>query len=429
MGEIHQQAIKGNLEEHPQCALEFGYYFRACRRYLHGLLSEKYRPQKIASLVGNEQPRLQMVKWLKHWKIGSKPLLLLGPPGVGKSTSIYALAKEFGYSIIELNASDVRTRDRLREEIGPSLENKTLFSDERLLIFLDEIDGISGRADFAGMDFIMDFVENARVPVAMAANVEDLQKLKKLQQKSLALKFRPIGEDLVQIYLRCVANREGIEASDSALGQVARNSRGDVRQALNNLQTLSGQRVVGGRTDDQFLSDSEALDAILSSKTFDEELAKLRQFDAPPIEKIRSMFDAVVSAKNLSVEARSEALELLSQADMIYGRISRTQSWRLLRYIDKELALATFGKNLKKVDSSLPWNLRLSIWNDGRVVKEMLSVLSEKYHVGKSDFATFFLPYFAYYFRANLKMLPEFLEKNGFEDSEKRVLLKLARKP
>ena len=383
-------------------------------------------------MIGNEQQRLSMVKWLKHWKLGAKPLLMIGPPGVGKSASIHALAGELGYTVIELNASDIRTRDRLREEIGPAIENKPLFGDEKLLVFLDEIDGISGRSDYAGMDFIMDFIENATVPVAMAANVEDVQKLKKIQQKSLVLKFNPIGEDLLRIYLRTVASREGYSERipDSALEQVAKNSRGDVRQALNSLQTLSGQStVVASRTDDQFMSDSEALDSIFSSRTLEDEITKLRQFDAQPFEKIRALFDSVVSAKNLSAEARAEALDLLSRADMIYGKIGQTQSWRLLRYIDRELALATFGRGLKRVDSSLPWNLRLSIWNDGRVVKEMLGVLSEKYHVGRSDFACFFLPYFAYYFRANLRKLPAFLQRNGFEDSEKRVLPKLAQKP
>ncbi|MCL5067949.1 MAG: AAA family ATPase, partial [Thaumarchaeota archaeon] len=86
------------------------------------MLSERLRPQNISELVGNEQARLQLVKWLKNWKVGSKPILLMGPPGVGKSTSIYAVTREFGYSVIEYNASDVRTRDDLRAALGPVLE-------------------------------------------------------------------------------------------------------------------------------------------------------------------------------------------------------------------------------------------------------------------------------------------------------------------
>ncbi|MGI0090203.1 MAG: AAA family ATPase, partial [Nitrososphaerales archaeon] len=109
------------------------------------MLSERVRPTKIGSMIGNEQSRLELVKWLKHWKVGSKPVLLSGPPGVGKSTSVYAVAKEFGYTVIEYNASDVRTRERLREALSPTLENASVFGkDEKLLVFLDEIDGLLG---------------------------------------------------------------------------------------------------------------------------------------------------------------------------------------------------------------------------------------------------------------------------------------------
>ena len=190
------------------------------------------------------------------------------------------------------------------------------------------------------MDFVMDFIENARLPVALAANVEDVQNLKKVTQKSLVLKFKPITEDLLFIYLRSIAQREGILVEEDTLHKIARSSRGDVRQALNSLQTISGQTVVASRTDDQFMSDSQALDSIFASKSLEEEISNLRQFDAPPFDKVRAVFDAIVSAKNMSVESRSEALEIVAHADTILGEISTTvhggcsdtsiESWQLL---------------------------------------------------------------------------------------------------
>ncbi|MHB8568265.1 MAG: AAA family ATPase [Nitrososphaerales archaeon] len=392
------------------------------------MLSEKYRPNAIAGLIGNEGQRLAMIKWLKYWKRDTKPLLLTGPPGVGKSTSIYAVARELGYTVIELNASDVRTKNALSEVIGPSFQNSSLFGDEKLLIFLDEIDGISGRSDYAGIDYVLDLIENTTHPLAMAANVEDIQKLKKISQKSLVLRFKAISEDLLLIYLSGIATQEEIKVSADNLKQIIGSSRGDVRQALNTLQTISGDKIVGSRTDDQFTSDSEALDEILSSETFVECISKLRQFDAPPFEKLGAIFDSVVSAKNLSIEAKAECLEKISKADVIFGKINRGQSWRLLRYLDKELALAVVGSKLKRVDSSIPWNLRLSIWNDGRIMKGMEEIIASEYHSGRSTIAAFFLPYFAYYFKSNPASLFNFLKKNEFGDSEKRVLLKMALK-
>ncbi len=392
------------------------------------MLSERHRPKNIASMIGNEQARLEIARWLKNWKIGSKPVLLTGPPGVGKSTSIYAVANEFGYTVLEYNASDVRTRERLREALSPTLENASIFNDEKLLVFLDEIDGLSGRSDYAGMDFVLDFIENATMPVAMAANLEETQKLKKIEQKSLVLRFRPIGPDLLLIYLRSISSKEGLKVPDEVLFRIATNSRGDVRQALNELQTVSGKVIVAGYTDDQFMSDSAALDAIFKAKTMSEALQMMRQYSAQPYDRIRAVFDSVVTAKNLSVESKSEALAFLADADLLLGKINRKQSWRLLRYFDRFLILAFILKNIQRTDSSIPWNLRLSIWNDGRIIRQLSESLSEKYHVGKSQMAGLYLPYMAQYFKNKPMELEKFLQENNLGDSERRVILKIAAK-
>jgi replication factor C large subunit len=390
------------------------------------VLSEKLRPKRLTQLVGNEDARLEAYRWLKHWKTSSKPLFLSGPPGVGKSTTIYAAANELGYRVLEYNASDIRTRDNLREALSPTIENASLFSaDEKLLVFLDEIDGISGRSDYAGMDYVMEFIENATMPVAMAANLEDTQKLRKLEQKSLVVRFSPVPTDLLTLYLKAVSSREGLEIPQEILRKIAANSRGDVRQAINSMQTVSGKSIAGGLTDHQFMSDSAALDAVLRAETVKECIVLLRQFDVQPYDKIRAIYDSVVSAKNLSLESKTESLQLVAQADAILGKIQREQSWRLLRYFDRFLASAVAGKRISRTDSSIPWNLRLAIWNDGKVLKQMSVALSEEFHTGKSEVAAFYLPFLAFYFKNRPAELDGFIERDKFGDSERRVLAKL----
>ncbi len=391
------------------------------------MLSERVRPRKIALLIGNEQSRVQLIKWLKNWKIGSKAVLLIGPPGVGKSTSVYAAASELGYSVVEYNASDVRTKKRLSEALSGTLENASLFGEqEKMLIFLDEVDGLSGRSDYAGIEFILEFIENATVPVAMAANVEDDPKLRKLSQKSQLIHFGPVNEDLIYIYLKTIAKREGLPVSEKALQQIAVACRGDVRFALNMFQTLIGDSLSSFQTDKQFFSEASAMAAILDSNSLEEAIARLRQYDASPLEKVRAIFDSIVSAKSVSPEERARALELISDADILLRQINKNQRWRLLRYLDRYLALALISRKLKAADSSIPWNLRLAIWNDGRVTKEFLSELPEDFHVGKNEFAVFYLPYFSFYFKNRSSDLTKFLQKYEFGDSEKRVMLKIA---
>ena len=45
--------------------------------------SEKYRPQNFMDLIGNEDARKFFAEWFEKWKKGVKPLLLIGPPGIG----------------------------------------------------------------------------------------------------------------------------------------------------------------------------------------------------------------------------------------------------------------------------------------------------------------------------------------------------------
>ena len=72
--------------------------------------SEKYRPQNISDMIGNEEARAALVEWFGKWKKGTKPILLVGPPGIGKTTIANLAAKQFNYDMIGLNASDVRSK-------------------------------------------------------------------------------------------------------------------------------------------------------------------------------------------------------------------------------------------------------------------------------------------------------------------------------
>jgi replication factor C large subunit len=191
------------------------------------------------------------------------------------------------------------------------------------------------------------------------------------------------------------------------------------------LQTLSPEGSLA-YSDKQFYSSDAALETILSSDSLDQALPKMRDFDAAPLDKIRAIYAAVISSKSLSDEEKADSLKLLSFADIIWRRISKTQNWRLLRYLDKFLLVASIGKGLRPSDSAIPWNLKLAIWNDGRVVKELLADMPLKFHIGKGAFASYYLPYLSLYLKHQPAAMQAFIEREGYDETERRVLAKIA---
>ena len=89
--------------------------------------SEKYRFKNIDQFVGNEQSRLDVLKWIKNWIKGTKPLIMIGPPGTGKTSFITSMANFFNYDLVELNASDFRNKANLESIINPLLGNSSIF--------------------------------------------------------------------------------------------------------------------------------------------------------------------------------------------------------------------------------------------------------------------------------------------------------------
>nr|AIE96483.1 ATPase central domain-containing protein (rfcL) [uncultured marine thaumarchaeote AD1000_80_D11] len=142
--------------------------------------SEKYRPNHFLDLIGNEESRKLFVEWFTNWKKGTKPILLVGPPGIGKTTLANIAAKQFGYDLISLNASDVRNKKNINEILTPVLGSQTVLGTP--MIFIDEVDGVHGRADYGGGEAIIKILKEPTVPIVLAANTDSSDKMKSIKK-------------------------------------------------------------------------------------------------------------------------------------------------------------------------------------------------------------------------------------------------------
>ena len=88
------------------------------------MLLNKYKPKSLNEIIGQDNAISKLRKAVNE----KKPALIYGVPGIGKSSSVYALAKDVGYEIIEVNASDYRNKEQIDEKVGGSAKQASLFS-------------------------------------------------------------------------------------------------------------------------------------------------------------------------------------------------------------------------------------------------------------------------------------------------------------
>lgn len=354
---------------------------------------EKYRPKTLAEMVGNEESRIAVTLWLREWKPGKKAMLVVGPPGTGKTTMVTLLARESGMSLIDLNASDVRTKDKLEKKIGEATMTVSLFG-ETSLIFLDEVDGLLGRSDYGGVEFIKDAIRATRNPIIMAANDEDADEVRKLGGSCVTVRFRPPPPRQVEMYLRRIADSERLEIKEESLQRCVRMAGGDLRHAINLMQ--SGGEGGGGSSKDVAATVAGGLNEFFEAPHAESALAALRSVDLQPVEKLRELKTCIVRSR-LPPDRMAAALEVLSRADLIVGEIGTTREWRLLRYLDAMLAHELFpivkGGGVRHVSEDLPFPVMVRIWNDSKKIRELSSRYANRSSTSGASALTQDVPY------------------------------------
>ncbi len=353
--------------------------------------SEKYRPQSIVDMVGNEEARTAFVEWFAKWKKGTKPLLLVGPPGIGKTTLANLASKQFGYDMIGLNASDIRNKQRIQEMLSPVLGNLSIFGKQ--MIFVDEVDGIHGRSDFGGVEGLIKILKEPTVPIILAANSETSDKMKGIKKVVKTIHLKPLPPRLLQLYLQKILKNENAKLGLGSIIKIIINSRGDLRSMINSTQALVTGFEPSTEMSFETLNVEDGINAFFKANSKDEARIVLYSLRIDPREKINAFYSSVITS-NISQIEMEKMLQVLSEADLLYGRIMKTQEWRLLRYLDNIL-LKLYQKDtsIRYTKYNLSWPLLNRLRWDGRSIKSLANVFAKKMHISKSTFATFYFPF------------------------------------
>ncbi len=251
--------------------------------------TEKYRPKRLDEMVGQEE----VIRRLKAYaeKKEMPNLLFAGPPGTGKTTAAIALAREifgdtFEQNFLELNASDERGIQVVRETIKEFARTLPFGGAKFKIIFLDEADALTADAQHALRRTMEKYAATSRFILSCNYSSKIIEPI---QSRCALFRFKPLSEEQIKQRLLYIAKNEHLQIDEKALDAIIYVSEGDMRRAINILQSS----------------------AALSNK-IDEKLIYQVASRARP-EEIRKMMKLALEGKFL------EAREILNNVMIEYG--------------------------------------------------------------------------------------------------------------
>jgi len=228
---------------------------------------DKYKPTATKGIIGQQGDRSNMKKlqaWLRRWEehhgviasgkppnkpppwgaskddgAWAKAALLSGPPGVGKTTTSYLVAKEMGYEIMETNASDTRSKKKLDTEIADALSNKSVSNHQaKRLLLMDEVDGMAGNEDRGGMGELIQLIKKSKIPVICMCNDRNSPKIRNLANYCFDLRFQKPRAEQIKAAMMSICFKEKIKIAPDALTQLIIGCNQDIRQVLHHLTMI-----------------------------------------------------------------------------------------------------------------------------------------------------------------------------------------------
>jgi len=357
--------------------------------------AEQYRPINFSEVRGQNQAIEELKIFFQSFPTNKRAILLHGPPGTGKTLLAHVLKNELDLEIYELNASDFRNKEQLELKLKPALEQKSLFKKGKIIL-VDEVDGLAVRKDRGGIPELVSLIKTAKFPIIITANDIWDKKFSELRKKSKLIAIKEIDYKDISLILQEIAKKESLEVQDQILTSVALRSKGDVRAAINDLQTIAYDKetLLNYMSIDQRNKAQDifsALKVVFKNLLIPETLRIYDQIDMP-LDKIFLWIE-----ENIPNEYQEEELynayNALSLADVFRGRIRKQRYWRFLVYqnifLSAGIALSKKAPKTGFTSYQKPTRI-LKIWMSNRRnihKKTIIAKYADKIHCSKKKAA------------------------------------------
>lgn len=284
---------------------------------------EKYRPQTLDEIVGQDAVVARLQEFAEDSQMPN--ILLSGRQGTGKTAMTVALAREiygdnWRSNMLELNASDDRGIDTVRDRIKSFARTDTMGEYPFKLIFLDEVDNTTKDAQSAMRRVMEDFSDKTRF--CLSCNYAN-KIIPPIQSRCVVFRISPLTDGDVRQILRRVIDGEDLSVTDDAIDRLIDVASGDARKAINTLHgaALGGEVTVESVEAVAPMLDFETVREILDLAVGGDLSAAQRTLDVDVLKEgvapqrfLEDAFDAI-DYTDMPEDARAKVIEQIAECD------------------------------------------------------------------------------------------------------------------